>query len=80
MGNGQAIDRADILNPIKDTCREADSFSEHESETMSRLKECQAKRSVAKLEHFSGSQRRIVNQHRTGVQSLYAEGLTEDKI
>jgi hypothetical protein len=71
VGDGQAMDRADILNATRDERMEADSFSEHESETMSRLKDHQVKRGVAKLEHFSGSQRRMVNQHRTGVVSRY---------
>jgi hypothetical protein len=39
------MDRADI----RDARREADSFGENESETMSRLKEHQVKRGVAKL-------------------------------
>jgi hypothetical protein len=67
LANGQAKDRADILNAI----RKADSFSACESETMSRLKEHQVERCVAKFEHFSESQRRMVNQHRTGVVSRY---------
>ena len=33
------MDKADILNAIRDTRREADSFGDNESETMSRLKE-----------------------------------------
>jgi hypothetical protein len=37
------MDRADILNAIRDARREADSFSEHEYETMCRLKEQQVK-------------------------------------
>jgi hypothetical protein len=49
VSDGQAMDRADILNAIRNACREADSFSEHESETMSRLKEYQVKLGVAKL-------------------------------
>jgi hypothetical protein len=41
----------------------------------------QVKRNVAKLEHFYGSQRGMVNQHRTGVVSRYTlSGLTEDEI
>jgi carbonic anhydrase len=71
MANGQAMDRTDILNAIRDARRKADSFSENESETMSRLKEHQVKEGVAKLEHFSGNQRRMVNQHRTGVVSRH---------
>jgi hypothetical protein len=47
VGDRQAMDRADILSAIRDTCREADSFREHESENMSRLKEHQVKRGVA---------------------------------
>jgi hypothetical protein len=39
VGNGQAMDRADILNAIRDKHREAGSFSKYESETMSRIKE-----------------------------------------
>jgi hypothetical protein len=38
-----------------------------ESMSMTRLLEHQVKIGVAKEEHFLGRQRRIVNQHRTGV-------------
>jgi hypothetical protein len=49
---------------------------------MSRLKEHQVKRGVAKLEHFSGSQRKkkFESTQNWSRQSLYAEGLTEDDI
>jgi hypothetical protein len=49
------MNRADILNAIRYARREANSFSEHESETMSGLKEQPVKRGVAKLEHFFGA-------------------------
>jgi hypothetical protein len=62
--------RADNLNVIRGS-READSFGETASETMSRLKGHQVKRGVAKLEHFSGRQRRMANAHRTEVVSRY---------
>jgi hypothetical protein len=65
------MDRADSPNAIREAHREIDQFGENESETMSRLKEHKVKRGEAKLEHFSGSQRRMVNHHRTGVVSLY---------
>jgi hypothetical protein len=57
------------LHEVGDLVRNREAI--HESETMSRLKEHQVKRGVAKLEHFSGSQRGMVNQHRTGVISGY---------
>jgi hypothetical protein len=48
---------------------------------MSRLMENQVKRGVAKLKHFSGSRRRMVNQHRTGVVSPYTQReITEEEI
>jgi hypothetical protein len=49
VGDGQAMDRTDIMNVIMNTRRKADSFGENESETMSRLKEHQVKGGVPKL-------------------------------
>jgi hypothetical protein len=43
------------------------SSTDKESVTMTKLHEHQVGRWAAREEHFSGSQRRIVNQHRTGV-------------
>jgi hypothetical protein len=39
--------------------------------TITRLHEHQVKREVAREKRFSGSQRRIVNQHRIGVVSHF---------
>jgi hypothetical protein len=35
------IEKAHILNALRDVCRETDSFGENESESISRLKEHQ---------------------------------------
>jgi uncharacterized protein (DUF1015 family) len=42
---------------------------------MTRLYKHQIKRRVAREERFSGSHRRIVNQHRTGIVSRFTLGI-----
>jgi hypothetical protein len=44
-----------------------DSLGGSESETMERLRDGQVKLGAARCEHYAGSQRRIVNQMRTGL-------------
>jgi hypothetical protein len=52
VGDGQAMDRSDILNATTDARMKSYSFDENKYDTMSRLKEHQIKRGVAKLELF----------------------------
>jgi hypothetical protein len=46
-----------------------DSFGNSESHSMERLRDGQVKLGVARHEHYAGSQRRMVNQMRTGTVS-----------
>jgi hypothetical protein len=71
MESGQSMDRSDILRAIKEAGQENDSSKDIESVSMARLYEHQVERGVAREERFSGSQRKIVNQHRTGVVSRF---------
>jgi hypothetical protein len=71
MESVRSMDRSDILRAIKEAGRENDSSKDIESVSMTRLHEHQVKRGVAREERFSGSQRRIVNQHTTGVVSHF---------
>jgi ribonuclease HI len=71
MESGRSMDRSDILHAIREDSRENDSSKDIESVSMTRLYEHQVGRGVAREERFSGSQRRIVNQHRTGVVSRF---------
>jgi hypothetical protein len=67
----RVMDRADILNALRETGRVNDSSDEGESATLTRLQELQVKRDAARYECYAGSQRRLVNQHRAGVVSRY---------
>ena len=69
--SGQAMDCSDILNALKEAGRANESRDENGSATMIRLHELQVRSGEAKQEQYAGSQRRIVNQHRTGVVSRY---------
>ena len=68
---GRAMDQADILNALREVRLLQEPSDDCESTTMARLREQQIKRGVAKQEHYAGSQRRLINQHRTGVVSRY---------
>jgi hypothetical protein len=48
-----------------------DLTTDKESITVTKLHEHQVKRKMARKECFVGSQRRIVNQHRTGFASRF---------
>jgi hypothetical protein len=71
MESGRSMDRSDILHAIKEAGQENDSSRDIESVSMTRLYEHQVERGVTREERFSGSQRRIVNLHRTGVVSRF---------
>jgi hypothetical protein len=72
--DGQVMDRADILNALREVGLVQDLEGAKESATLTRLQELQIKRGVARHECCAGSQRRLVNQHRTGVLSTYTLG------
>jgi hypothetical protein len=63
-GNEPADQLADILNAIRDAGCSNNSPKYKESMTMKRLHEHLVKIGVARKEHFTGCQRKIVNQHR----------------
>ena len=67
VGNGQAMDRADVMSALREVGRINEERDVCESVTMDRLQEHHVERGVARHECFSGSQRRMINQHRTGV-------------
>ena len=71
VGSGRAMDRSDVLNALREVGRANDSVSEDESTSLTRMLEHQVKRGKARHERYAGSQRRMVNQHRTGVVSRY---------
>lgn len=74
VGNGHAMDRADILNAVRETRRLKDASHDGESATMSRLYDRKVKGYVARDEHYAGKQRRLVNQQRTGVITIHTLG------
>jgi hypothetical protein len=65
------LDRSNILHAIRDVGRSNDFSTDKESVTMTRLHEHKVKKGVEREEHFSSNQKRIVNQHRTGVVSHF---------
>jgi hypothetical protein len=69
--DGQVMDRADILNALREVGRVRDSEDANESATLTWLKELQIKRGVARQEYYTGNQRRLVHQHRTRVLRKY---------
>jgi hypothetical protein len=71
MESGRSMDQSDILHAIKEDSRKNNLSKDIESVSMTRLYEHQVGRGVAREERFSGSQRRIMNQHRTGVVSRF---------
>ena len=68
---GHAMDRADIINALRDAGREKDWNADIESATLTRLREHRVPRGIATHERHGGVLRRMVNQHRTGVVSRY---------
>jgi ActR/RegA family two-component response regulator len=61
------MDRAEILNALREVGRVQDAEDANESTTLTRLQEHQIKRVVARHEYYAGNQQRLDNQHRTGV-------------
>lgn len=71
---GRAMDWADIMNAIRETRPEKNvSNNYHHSVGLNRLQECQVQKKGGggRQKHFGGSQRRLVNQYKVGVVSLY---------
>ena len=69
IDEGHALDRADIINAIREAGRKVDCPDICESASLSRMKELGVKRGIAKYERLAGDNRRMINQHRTGVVS-----------
>ena len=74
MVDGQVMDRAEILNALREVGQVQDAEDANESATLTRLQEFQIKRGVGTQEYNAGNQRRLVNQHKTGVISKYTLG------
>ena len=60
QGDG-TMDRADVLNSIRDIARESETSVDDDSFSMSRIKDQGLKCVVAKSEHFGGHRRMMVN-------------------
>jgi ribonuclease HI len=71
VGNGRAMDQADILHALREAGRVKDSSHDCDSATLTRFQEIHVRRGEARRECYAGSHRRLVNQHRTGVVSRY---------
>ena len=71
VGEGPSMDRADIVNAIKNTGHVADFNGESETAALTRMREIEVKQGVARKDRFGKVTRRIVNQHRTGVISCH---------
>lgn len=60
------MDLADSLKALKEAGHIRDSRDDSQSETTDRLLEHSVKRGAARREHWVVSQRRLINQQRTG--------------
>ena len=69
VSEGLPMDRADILNNIRDIGRARDFGDTSKSSSLPRMYELEIKKGIAKNERWSGRTRAIVNQHRTGTIS-----------
>src|SRR5204863_9934221 len=69
VSEGLPMDRADILNNIREMGRERDFWDTSKSSSLPTMYELEIKKGIAKNEHWSGRTRAIVNQHRTGTIS-----------
>jgi hypothetical protein len=58
-----------VLHALRQAGRVEDSLGDKESSTIERLRDGQAKLGEARYKHYAGSQRRLVNQIRTGTVS-----------
>jgi hypothetical protein len=65
------MDHADVLHALREAGGVKDSLGDDESNTMERLRDGQVKLGVPRYKQYAGSQRRIVNQIRTGVVSRH---------
>ena len=70
--DGNGMDRADIVNAVKDIFRTEESKEEGNSYSCTRMKMMEVKKGSARLERLCGKQRRLMNQHRTGTISRYS--------
>src|SRR5579871_3913685 len=69
VGGGRAMDRADILNAIREINRTEEATAGVVSTSISRMQELGVQRGVARYECFAGSRRCFINQQRTGTVS-----------
>jgi hypothetical protein len=65
------MNHADVLHALCEAGRVKDSLGNKESSTMERLRDGQVKLGAARYEQYAGSQRRIMNQIRTGTVSRH---------
>jgi hypothetical protein len=68
---GSAMNHSDVLHALCEAERVDDSLEDSESDTMERLRDGHVKLGVTRYEQYVGSQRRIVNQMRTGTVSRH---------
>jgi hypothetical protein len=69
--SGTVMDRTDILNVLRDNYRITEAAKDSGSTTMIRLNELHVKAGSAKWQQYAGKQRRIINQHNTGIVNHY---------
>jgi hypothetical protein len=62
---------ADVLHALREARRVEDSLGDKELSTMERLRDGQVKLGAARYEQYAGSQRRLVNQMKTGSVSRH---------
>ena len=72
QGDGNGMDRADIVNTVKGLFQTEELEGETHSHSCTRMKMMGVKVGSARLERYCGSQRRLINQHRTGIVSRYS--------
>src|SRR5579871_1981165 len=71
VGGDMAMDRADILNAIREINRTEEATTGVVSTYISRMQELGVQRGVARYECFAGSRRCFINQQRTGTVSRW---------
>jgi hypothetical protein len=60
-----------VLHAVREAGSVEDSLGDSVSDAMERLRDGQVKLDAARHEHYAGSERRIVNQMRTGTVSRH---------
>jgi hypothetical protein len=67
--DGRAMDHADVLHALREVGRVVTLFRDGDSNIVERLRDCQAKLGMASHERYTGIQKRMVNQMKTGTVS-----------